>query len=139
MRSSNRIRLVAFGAMLALASQAAVAANVNEIQGQVEISRSGGPFRAVSGPTICNAGDVVRARPNGRAQVEYLGSVVTATPGNPVTCAGPAAAATTGAPGAAGAAGGAASASTAAVVGGAVVIAAGVAGVVALARKSASP
>jgi hypothetical protein len=143
--------LVASGLVLVGIAQvgfghAARAADVTQVQGRIEISRSGGPFRPVTGPTVCNTGDVVRAVQEGSAQIVGAGNVVqTATPGNPVNCSGQPAAATQsaaaqGAPGPSGAAGGAgaaASGATAAVIGGVVVVA-GVVGAVALAKKSSS-
>ena len=45
------------------------AANVTDVKGQVQISRSGGPYTAISGVTHCNVGDVVRALQEGSARV----------------------------------------------------------------------
>jgi hypothetical protein len=125
-------------------SSSASAANVTDVQGQVQLSNSGGPFKAISGPTTCKAGDVVRVVKDGSATVVNQNGVIqTATPGNPVVClAGPGPAGappTAAAPSAA--AGSASSVSTAAVVGGSIAVVAGVAGVVALTKKksSASP
>jgi apolipoprotein N-acyltransferase len=86
----------------------------------------------ISGPLVCNSGDVVRALNNGRARVVNPdGNIQVATPGSPVTCvSGQALAAVEGASGL----------STGAVVGGAAVLGAGVIGAIALSKKSsASP
>jgi hypothetical protein len=83
-----RFCLVVFwwAAVLTLLNPAS-AANITAVQGQVQISSSGGPFRTITGPTTCNAGDVVRAVKDGSAQIFHLnGDVMTATPGVPVTC-----------------------------------------------------
>jgi hypothetical protein len=132
-----------------LVSQTVLAANVTNVQGQVQLSRAGGPFQNITGPSVCNAGDVVRAVKDGSADVVNAdGLIQSATPGKPIICKAAAAAvtpATTPATAAAGAAGGAgagaAGVSTAVVVGGAVAVVAGAAGVVALTKKknSASP
>jgi hypothetical protein len=141
MRAWLSVSLVsAFAAVL---SSAALAANVTDVQGQVQLSSSGGPFKTITGPMTCNAGDVVRVVKDGSAQVVNPNGVVeTASPGKPVICkAGPGPATAPSPAATAGAAGSAASTSTAMVVGGAIVIGAGAAGVVALTKKksSASP
>jgi opacity protein-like surface antigen len=114
---------------LASSSLAAMAANVSEVEGPVQISRSGGPFKAITGPEICNAGDVVRAQKDGSARVfNQNGVIQVATVGKPVTCvARPGPAGTT-----------PATASTGAVVGGAAAVAIGVGGIIALSKKNSS-
>jgi hypothetical protein len=137
--SSSVAALAMFGV-----GYSAQAANVTDVQGQVQISQSGGPFKTINGPAVCNAGDVVRANKDGSARVvNASGAIQDVLPGKPVTCrAATAAAATTppAAPGAAAGAAGAAGASTAAIVGGTIAVAAGVAGVIAVTnKKSSSP
>lgn len=149
--------------VVALHSPAASAANVTDVQGEVQLSNSGGPFKTISGPTTCTAGDVVRAVKDGSARViNPDGGIQTALPGSPAMCLGgpksgtttppaPAAASSTAAAGgatpgsaAAGSAAAASSAtgvSTTVIVGATIAVVAGVAGVVALTQKksSASP
>jgi hypothetical protein len=127
--------------VVSLAGQAALAANVTDIQGQVQLSRSGGAYRTLAGPSVCNAGDVVRAGKDSSAQVVNPNGIIeTVSPGNPVTCkAGPGPLANL--PGSSAASSAAASASTSAVaVGGTIAVVAGVAGLLAVTKKSsASP
>jgi hypothetical protein len=134
-------------------SNGASAANVTEVQGQVQLSKSGGPFTALTGPAVCNAGDVIRVVKDGSARVINPNGVVqTASPSKPIVCvAGPgpggalpttaAPAATPAAAAPAAAAASATGVSTGVLVGGAIAVGAGVAGVVALSNKksSASP
>jgi hypothetical protein len=146
MRSLVIIASVA--ALTAIPSSVASAANVTDVQGQVQLSTAGGPFKSITVPTVCNTGDVVRVVKDGSAQVVNAnGAIETVSPGKPVVCkAAPAAVAQTPAastPAASTAAAGSAAggASTAVVVGGTIAVVAGVAGVVALTKKksSASP
>jgi hypothetical protein len=140
-----------------VAPQVAVAANLTSVQGKILVSRAGGPFQAVSGPTRVNPGDVVRADVGGSAQVVYANGATQVVPSNTMLLVStdPAAvlsqAAFQGAPGAgaanaaagtagAGAAGASAAVSTTAIaIGAATVGAAVVAGVVIAKKKSASP
>jgi hypothetical protein len=124
------------------AGHTAQAANVTDVQGQVQISRSGGPFKTINGPSVCNSGDVVRANKDGSARVvNAAGAIQDVLPGKPVSCRDVAAATTTpGATPGAAAGAGAAGASTAAVVGGSIAVVAGVVGVIAVTnKKSSSP
>jgi hypothetical protein len=54
------------------------AANLTSVQGDVTLSRAGGPFRPVGGPTVINTGDVVRAEPGSSAQIVYGSGAVAA-------------------------------------------------------------
>ena len=71
------IVLVAAG----LTSASVGAANLSSVQGNVQISRAGGPFLAVSGPTQVNPGDVVRAEAGSSAQVVYADGAVASVGG----------------------------------------------------------
>jgi hypothetical protein len=153
MRFSRQVLFATFVTTVAgMVSNVAFAANVTNVQGQVQLSRAGGAFQTITGPSVCNAGDTVRVVKNGSADVVNAdGSIQSATPGKPIVCkaatAGLAptttpAAASAGAAGGAGAVGGAAAGvSTAVVAGGVVAVVGGVVGVVALTKKksSASP
>lgn len=104
------------------------AANVTDVKGQVQISRSGGPYMAISGTTECKVGDVVRALNESSARVVNAnGAMQTVSPGHPVTCVGEQGFHGTGL-------------STGTIVAGAAVIGAVVIGAVVLSKtKSASP
>jgi hypothetical protein len=64
------------------------AANLSSVQGAVHVSRAGGPFLAVTGPTQINPGDVVRAEVGSSAQVVYAnGAVAAVSSGSTMTVA----------------------------------------------------
>jgi hypothetical protein len=132
-------------------TQSALAGTVTMVQGDVQISRDGGPFTSITGPTVCNSGDLVRAQsgfaqvvnPNGFFQTASPGiSVICATDPDPASGLSKAGATEAGAAttvGAGTASGVTAGVSTAVIVGGVAVVA-GVAGLVAASKKnSASP
>jgi hypothetical protein len=56
---------------LAASSFSSLAASLTSVQGQIQVSRAGGPFKAVTGPTFINPGDVVRADIGSSAQIVY--------------------------------------------------------------------
>jgi hypothetical protein len=150
------VPLAAVVLLLPTPSRSASEATVANLQGLVQISRAGGPFTNVAGPTACGAGDVLRVVGNGSAQVVNPNGVIqTATLGAPVKClagigspsptfvGGPDAAADAALPATgqitdAAAAASASSKTGAILVGSGIVAAASVAGVVALNRKSAA-
>jgi hypothetical protein len=130
--------------------------SVANLLGQVQISRAGGPFTDIAGPTACSAGDVVRVVGNGSAQVvNPNGAIQTATLGAPIKClagiglqspmlvGGPDVAADAAVPAAgestaAAATAGVSSTTGAILIGTGIVAAASVVGVVALTKKSAA-
>jgi hypothetical protein len=71
-----------------LPSVAVQAASLSSVQGNVQISRAGGAFQAVTGPTIINKGDVVRADVGSSAQVVYAdGAIAAVSAGSSVVVA----------------------------------------------------
>jgi hypothetical protein len=148
MRFLNPIKVLTVMGLVSGAVSAADAANLTAVQGQVQVSRAGGPFVA-TGATVVNPGDVVQALSGSSAQLVYAdGAITQVASGSSVKVAADGAAVLSGASfqGAPGA-GAAAAASTApavsatALVVGGVVAAAGVYAVTtSLAKKSsASP
>jgi hypothetical protein len=151
------VRLAVVVTLLPTPGRSASEATIAGVQGQVQISRAGGPFMDIAGPTACSVGDVLRVVGNGSAQVvNPNGAIQTATLGAPVKClagigstspslvGGPdavadAAVAAANESTAAAAAGGATSNTAAIMVGAGIVAATGVVGVVALTKKAASP
>jgi hypothetical protein len=64
------------------------AASLSSVQGKVQLSRAGGAFQSVAGPTIINPGDVVRAETGSSAQVVYAnGSIASVSSGSTLTVA----------------------------------------------------
>lgn len=87
---NDRTKLVAAAVLLAsfLPGVAAQAANLSSVQGKVQLSRAGGTFQAVAGPTIVNPGDVVRAETGSSAQVIYAdGSIAPVSSGSSLVVA----------------------------------------------------
>jgi hypothetical protein len=71
-----------------LPSVAAQAANLSSVQGKVQLSRAGGAFKPVAGPTVINPGDVVHAEVGSSAQVVYSnGSIASVAAGSTLTVA----------------------------------------------------
>jgi hypothetical protein len=71
-----------------LPSVAVQAASLSSVQGNVQLSRAGGAFQAVTGPTIINKGDVVRAASGSSAQVVYGdGAMVSVSAGSSLVVA----------------------------------------------------
>jgi hypothetical protein len=132
MQFRRSVKVLTISSLMLSAVGAANAANLTSVQGQVQISRAGGPFVA-TGVTVVNPGDVVQALAGGSAQVVYAdgqvtpvygGASVRVAPDRAAVLAGPS---FQGAPGAGAAAAGSATAvSTTALVVGGVVAAAGV-------------
>jgi hypothetical protein len=145
MRQISKGSLAATAVLLLSCGQNASAATVTDVQGNVQISRNGGPFTGVSATTDCNAGDVIRIQRDGSARVINAdGSMQTARPGAPVTCkdvsASPMNSPVQSPAGSAAAASGLGGISTTGLVVGGVVIAAGAGAAYALTRKDpASP
>jgi hypothetical protein len=64
------------------------AASLSSVQGKVQLSRAGGAFQPVTGPTIINPGDVIRAEMGSSAQVVYAnGSIASVSGGSTLTVA----------------------------------------------------
>jgi hypothetical protein len=84
-----------FRGLLAVAATAsclicaeAHAAHLTAVQGEVFISRAGGPFQPVTGPTEVAQGDVVKASPGSSAQVvQANGQILTVNSASPMTIA----------------------------------------------------
>ena len=99
MLQSGQFKSIAVITMLAAsASSVAVqAASLSLVQGPVQLSRAGGPFQVVTGPTQVQPGDVVRADAGSNAQVIYAnGFVAAVTDGASLTVASDPAAVLTG-------------------------------------------
>jgi hypothetical protein len=88
MFQDSKIKKIAAAALLVsfLPSVAVQAASLSSVQGKVQLSRAGGAFLPVAGPTIVNPGDILRAETGSSAQVVYAdGSVATVSSGSTLT------------------------------------------------------